>query len=53
VALHHEQFGVAALLLQHGADARIRSHQGVSLLTIAEDEGAPPELLTALIAKGH
>lgn len=53
VALHHEQFAIAALLLQRGADARIRSHQGISALMMAEAEGAPTDLLVSIVAKGR
>jgi ankyrin repeat protein len=53
IALHHEQFAIAALLLQRGADARIRSHQGISALMMAEAEGAPTDLLVSIVAKGR
>jgi len=52
VALHHEQFGTAARLLARGADPNIRTNQGVSVMAMASDEGAPVELLKEIIAKG-
>jgi ankyrin repeat protein len=50
IALHHEQFNTAALLLARGADPAIRSGQGKTVVALAEEEGAPKELLAALIA---
>lgn len=52
VALHHEQFEMAARMLARGADPNIRSHQGRSVMAMAADEGAPPELLNELMARG-
>lgn len=52
VALHHEQFETAAALLQHGANPNIRSHQGISVLSMAADEGAPKALLEQILARG-
>jgi ankyrin repeat protein len=51
-ALHHEQFRTAARLLARGADPNIRSQQGTSVMSVAADEGAPPELLRALLERG-
>lgn len=45
VALHHQQFRTARMLLEHGANPAIRSDQGMSALTMAEAEGAPADLL--------
>ncbi|MEW6323306.1 MAG: ankyrin repeat domain-containing protein [Acidobacteriota bacterium] len=53
VALHHEQFAVAALLLERGANPNIRSGQGRSVLEVASSEGAPRELLQALLDRGY
>lgn len=52
VALHHEQFTLARVLLEHGADPNIRSDQGVSVMEMAAGEGAPRELLELLLEKG-
>ena len=52
VALHHEQFALARVLLEHGADPNIRSDQGVSVMEMAAGEGAPRELLALLLEKG-
>jgi ankyrin repeat protein len=52
VALHHGQFASAARLLEKGANPNIRSHQGTSVMAMAADEGAPPELLEALLDRG-
>ena len=51
IALHHEQFKTAALLLERGAHAGLRSRQGTSVLAMAADEGAPKELLQAIVAR--
>ena len=45
VALHHGQFKIARVLLEHGADANIKSDQGMTALEMAEVEGAPRDLL--------
>ncbi len=52
VALHHEQFKTAALLLDKGADPNIRSDQGMSAMMMASAEGAPAELIALMVAKG-
>jgi len=50
-ALHHKQFKSAVVLLEHGADPDIKSDQGISVLDMAEIEGAPPSLLALIKAK--
>lgn len=50
VALHHEQFDTAARLLERGADPAIRSAQGKTVVAMAEEEGAPKQLLAAIVA---
>jgi ankyrin repeat protein len=52
VALHHEQFQTAAVLLQRGADPNIRSDQGLSVMEMAAAEGAPRELIALIVARG-
>jgi uncharacterized protein len=52
VALHHEQFESAAVLLQHGADPNLRTDQGTTVMEVASGEGAPRELLQLILAKG-
>jgi ankyrin repeat protein len=52
VALHHEQFNSARVLLEHGADPNILSDQGMSAMTMASTEGAPKELIALLVQKG-
>jgi ankyrin repeat protein len=52
VALHHEQFKSAAVLLERGADPNIRSDQGMSVMEVAAAEGAPKELIALIVAKG-
>jgi hypothetical protein len=52
VALHHEQFRSARLLLEQGADPNILSDQGMSVVGIAAAEGAPKELITLMMEKG-
>ena len=52
VALHHEQFTSARMMLEHGADPNILSDQGMSVVTIAANEGAPRELITLMLEKG-
>jgi ankyrin repeat protein len=51
VALHHEQFRTAARLLDRGADPDIRTAQGRTAISMAADEGAPREVLQALLAQ--
>lgn len=51
VALHHGQFKTARVLLEHGADANIRSDQGVTALEMAEVEGAPRDLLDLITSR--
>ncbi|HUE84686.1 MAG TPA: ankyrin repeat domain-containing protein [Vicinamibacterales bacterium] len=51
IALHHEQFKTAARLLERGASANARSRQGTTVLAMAADEGAPKELLEAIVAR--
>ena len=50
VALHHQQFAIAARLLHRGANTGIRTGQGQTVLSLAEEAGAPKELLAQLIA---
>lgn len=52
VALHHEQFAAAQVLLERGADPNIRSDQGLSVMEMAASEGAPKELIALLLEKG-
>jgi ankyrin repeat protein len=52
VALHHEQFKSAAVMLEHGADPNIRSDQDMSVMEMASGEGAPRELIELIMAKG-
>jgi ankyrin repeat protein len=52
VALHHEQFKSARVLLERGADPNIRSDQGLSVMEVASGEGAPRELIELIVAKG-
>jgi ankyrin repeat protein len=52
VALHHEQFNSARVLLEHGADPNILSDQGVSVMAMASNEGAPRELISLIVEKG-
>jgi ankyrin repeat protein len=52
VALHHEQFNAAAVLLERGADPNIRSDQGRSVMEFAADEGAPRSLIQLIVDKG-
>jgi ankyrin repeat protein len=52
VALHHEQFNTALVLLKRGANPNIRSHQGASVMAMAAEEGAPTTLLQELLARG-
>jgi ankyrin repeat protein len=52
VALHHEQFNSARVMLERGADPNILSDQGISVVTVAAAEGAPKELITLMLEKG-
>jgi ankyrin repeat protein len=52
VALHHEQFGSARVLLEHGADPNLRSDQGLSVMEVASAEGAPKAFVALLVEKG-
>jgi ankyrin repeat protein len=52
VALHHEQWGTATRLLERGANPNLRSRQGLSVMAMAAEEGAPVELLNVMIARG-
>lgn len=51
IALHHEQFKTAARLLERGANPHIRSDQGTTVMSMAADEGAPRDVLAAILAK--
>jgi ankyrin repeat protein len=52
MALHHEQFQSARVLLEHGADPNIRSDQGQTVLEMASREGAPRDLLDLILKRG-
>lgn len=52
VALHHQQFKSARVLLERGADPNILSDQGMSVMTMASVEKAPGELISLIVAKG-
>ena len=52
VALHHEQFASAAVLLERGTDPNVRSDQGLSVMEIAAAEGAPKAIVALIVAKG-
>lgn len=52
VALHHEQFGSARVMLEHGADPNILSDQRLSVMSMASAEGAPRALIALLLQKG-
>ena len=52
VALHHEQFNSARVMLEHGADPNILSDQGMSAMAVASAEGAPRELIALMMEKG-
>ena len=52
VALHHDQFQSARVMLEHGADPNILSDQGMSVMTVASSERAPKELVALLVEKG-
>jgi ankyrin repeat protein len=51
VALEHEQFKIAELLLQRGANPLIRSAQGQTVLALASEQGAPKALLATIVAR--
>jgi ankyrin repeat protein len=52
VALDHEQFKSARVMLEHGADPNLLSDQGMSVMSMAAAEGAPRELVALLVEKG-
>ena len=52
VALHHQQFKTAAMLLEKGADPNLRSDQGMTTMEMASAEGAPKALVDLMSAKG-
>lgn len=52
VALHHQQFKSARVLLERGADPNILSDQGMSVMTMASVEHAPNELISLIEQKG-
>lgn len=52
VALHHEQFKSARVMLERGADPNILSDQGLSVMVVAEAEGAPQDLVALIVSKG-
>ena len=52
VALHHEQFNSARVMLEHGADPNILSDQGMSVISMASAEGAPKDLVELIMEKG-
>jgi uncharacterized protein len=51
VALHHDQFKSAAVLIRHGANVNIKSDQGMTVLEMAQSEGAPQELVELIKSK--
>jgi ankyrin repeat protein len=51
VALHHRQFRSAIVLLQHGADPTLKSDQGMTVMQMAEVEGAPKEVIDLIAEK--
>ena len=51
VALHHRQWKSAVVLLEHGADPALKSDQGVTVMGMAQAEGAPKELLELILAR--
>ncbi|MGE0041333.1 MAG: ankyrin repeat domain-containing protein [Vicinamibacterales bacterium] len=53
LALHHQQFGAATLLLERGADPNIRSREGLSAMEVATREHAPADLVALLVARGY
>jgi ankyrin repeat protein len=52
VALQHEQFRSARVLLERGADPNLLSDQGLSVMAMAAGEGAPRELISLIVEKG-
>ena len=52
VALHHEQFKSAIMMLESGADPNLLSDQGMSVMGLASAERAPRELIALLVQKG-
>jgi ankyrin repeat protein len=52
VALHHEQFKSARVMLERGADPNILSDQGMSVMVVAEAEGAAKDLVALIVSKG-
>jgi ankyrin repeat protein len=52
VAMHHEQFKSAQVLLERGADPNILSDQGMSVIAFASMERAPRELVALIVEKG-
>jgi ankyrin repeat protein len=52
VALHHEQWTSATLLLERGANPNILSDQRLSAMEMASAEGAPRALIDVMLAKG-
>jgi ankyrin repeat protein len=51
VALHHDQFRSAVVMLEHGADPNIRSDQGITAMEMARAEGAPKDVIELIKAK--
>jgi ankyrin repeat protein len=51
-ALNGEQFAIAQLLLERGADPNVSDNAGMSALTRARDMQAPPQLVELLLQKG-
>jgi ankyrin repeat protein len=52
VALDHQQFRSARVLLEHGADPNLLTDQGLSVMAMAAGEGAPREMIALLLEKG-
>ncbi len=52
VAIHHEQFESARVLLENGADPNLLTDQGLSAMAMAAEERAPRELIALLVEKG-
>jgi ankyrin repeat protein len=53
VALHHKQFKSAIVLLNHGADPTLKSDQGMTVMEMAEVEGAPKEVMDLIRTKAR